>query len=519
MSATTATLDEPARTLAEPPREARRTRAVLDLARFEARELLYQIPVLVFFVLYAGLVVLRLMSKDGMDAYPVLNTVDRRGQGSPLLFAVAVLICVNAAALRSRKHDTVQQLGVLAMEPWRRVLAHLLSVLPYVALTAVVVAVEFGWEAHKPGAIGHGSFGELAVGPLTVLFAGVVGVLLARLLPSTFVPLLFVIAFFVLALLASSLNPEGTSTGWLSPVDFSADTSGDPVPSDLLGRPAGWHALYVTALCVVLACAALLQAGGRTRAVKAATALALAAVVTGAIGQSSQDTAGLAAARTTASDSPQKVQSCTTHDGSRYCAFPEWNGVRSEWAGVVERVRSLAGGEAAKASLTVRQHIDARDGVEADATLTPSAVPGQVTVGTRWGGNRVPEFAVGVATVLVAGTEAATEQEMCRDARPVTIMWLVLGADPTPSDTFRRVRLSDSTEGSGSVLAPTNGLSMTAAQTTVVRELLARPRAEVTARVKAHWAELTSTATSPAEAAKLLGVEAPQETEAQSCEE
>ncbi|MGW1267858.1 ABC transporter permease [Streptomyces sp. NPDC002491] len=519
MSATTATLDDPARTLAEPPREGRRTRAVLGLARFEARELLHQAPVPVFFALYVGLVVLRLVSRDGMDAYPVLNTVDRRSQGAPLLFAVALLVCVNVAALRSRKHGTVQQFGVLAMEPWRRVLAHLLSVVPYAALTAGVVAVEFGWEAHKPGAIGHGSLGELAVAPLTVLFAGVVGVLLARLLPSSFVPLLFVIAFYVVALLASAAGAEGKPAGWLSPVVFVAETGGDPVPSDLLGRPAGWHALYVTALCVLLACAALLKAGGRTRAVKAATALALAAVVTGVIGQSSQDTAALAAARTTASDSPQKVQSCTTVEGSRYCAFPEWSGVRSEWAGVVERVRSLAGGEAATASLTVRQHIDARGEVEVDATLTPSTVPGQVTVGTRWGGNRVPEFAVGVATVLVAGAEAATEQEMCRDARPITIMWLVLGADPTPSDTFRRVRLSDSTEGSGLVLAPTNGLSMTAAQSTVVRELLARPRAEVSARVKAHWAELTSTATSPAEAAKLLGVAAPHETAAQSCEE
>jgi hypothetical protein len=296
--------------------------------------------------------------------------------------------------------------------------------------------------------------------------------------------------------------------------------SGEDAPAFTPGsRPAGWHALYVTAVCLVLACAALLRAGGRTRAVKAATALALAAVAVGAIGQSSQDTAGLAAARTTATDAPQKVQSCTTHDGSRYCAFPEWSGVRSGWAGVVERVRSLTGGEAARTPLTVRQHIDTTYGVEADAALTPSTVPGQVTVGTRWGGNRVPEFAVGVATVLVAGAEAATEREMCHDARPITIMWLVLGADPTPSDTFRRVRLNDTTEGSGLVLAPTNSLSMTAAQTTVVRELLARPRAEVTARVKAHWAELTSTTTSPAEAAKLLGVAAPQETEAQSCEE
>lgn len=101
---------------------------------------------------------------------------------------------------------------------------------------------------------------------------------------------------------------------------------------------------------------------------------------------------------------------------------------------------------------------------------------------------------------------------MC-DARAVTIMWLVLGQDPTPTATFRNVRLDDSTTGSGVVLAPTNGLSLSGPQTTVIRELLDRPRAETTARVKAHWTELTSARTTTAQAAKLLGVEVPKEAD------
>ncbi|WP_327316126.1 ABC transporter permease [Streptomyces sp. NBC_01235] len=517
MSTTTPTITEAAPTLTDPPHEGRRAGAVLALARFETRELLQQVPVLFFFALYVGFVALRLMSRDGMDDFPVLNTVDRRTQAAPLLFAVALLICTNAAALRSRKHATVQQFDVLAMEPWRRTLAHVLSVIPYAALTALVVGAEFTREALKPGAIGHGSLGELAVGPLSVLLAGITGVLLARLLPSTFVPILFVIAVYLLVVLASGLiGFEGKWEGWLSPILFFDTSGGDPVPADLLGRPAGWHALYVTALCVLLACAALLLSGGRTRAVKAATVLALAATAAGVIGQIPRNTAALEAARKTASETPQKVQSCTTYDGSTYCSFPEWNGVRADWAEVVHRVQSLAGGKAAEARLTIRQRI--YDGEEVDAALDPSSTPGEVTVGTRWGGNRVPEFAVGAAAVLVGGSEEVTLQEVC-DARAVTIMWLVLGADPTPMATFQNVRLNDTTTGSDQVLAPTNGLSMTAAQTTVVRELLARPRAETTARVKAHWAELTSAKTTVAQAAKLLGVEAPKEKETVKCEE
>ncbi|MCX4763162.1 ABC transporter permease [Streptomyces sp. NBC_01275] len=497
------------------PTEARRAAAVLALARFETRELFLQIPVLFFLALYIALVVWRLAHEEGMNDFPILNMVDRDTQESPLLLGIALLVCVNSATLRSRKNGTVQQFDVLAMDPWRRTLAHVLSVVPFAALTAVAVGAEFTRAALKPGAIGHGSFGELALGPLSILASGVLGVLLARLAPSPLAAMVFVVAGYLLVITASASVDEGGWAGWLSPTIFGADTNGDPVPSDLIGRPAAWHALYVAALCVLLACAALLLSGGRNRAVKTAGALALAATVAGAIGQYPRDASALDAARRTASETPQKVQSCTTYDGSTYCSFPEWSVVRSDWADVVDRVQSLAGGAAAKAPLTVRQRVDLSGGIESDSTLASSATPQEVTVGTRWGGNRVPEFAVGVASVVVMGTEAAA-LDAC-DARNVTTMWLALGADPTPLQTFKNLRLDDSTEGSGVVLAPTNPLSLTARQTAVVRELLDRPRADVTARVKAHWTELTSANTTTAEAAKLLGVPVPEEAE--KCEE
>lgn len=517
MNTTITPLREPAATLPGPDRPARRTGSVLALARFEARELLLQIPVLVFTALYVGVVAVGLMRQEGMDDFPVLHRVDRETQTAPLLLAIALLVCANAAALRSRKHGTVQQFDVLAMEPWRRTLAHLLSVVPFTALTAVVVAAEFTREALKPGAIGHGSLGELAVGPLSVLLAGITGVLLARVVPSSFAPILFVVAVYVLIVTASAA--AGSDDAWvsrLSAIPVSDIAGGDdPVPSGLLGRPAAWHALYLAGLCALLSCAALLFSGGRTRAVRAATALALAATTAGVIGQVPRDTEALEAARKTASTTPQKVQSCTTYGRSTYCAFPEWNGVRDDWARVVDRVQSAAGGTAAETRLTVRQRVDTSGGIEVDSSLAPSPTPAEVTVGTRWGGNRVPEFAVGVATVLVAGSEDAA-QDFC-DARPVTIMWLVLGTDPTPLSTFTKLRLDDTTIGSGHVLAPTNGLSLTAQQTAVVRELLTRPRAQVSTQVKTHWSELTSSKTSTAEAARLLGVAAPEG--ADSCEE
>ncbi|WP_037678720.1 hypothetical protein [Streptomyces griseus] len=508
------TITRPAPSVTEPAPEPRRTSAVLDLARFEARELLLQVPILVVFGLYIVYAGLRLVTQSGgTDDYPILNQIDRATQAAPLFPAIALLICVNSAALRSRKHHTAQQFEVHPMEPWRRTVAHILSAVPYAALTAVVVAVEYTRETLKPGAIGHGSFGELAVGPLVVLLAGVMGVVLARLLPSPFVPMLFVIVGYLGIVLASGAEAEGHRIGWLSPIIFQ-DNGGDPVPADLLGRLAGWHALYLAGLCVLLACVAILAAGGRTRAIKAATAIAVAVTAVGAVGQV-PDSSALEKARETASKSPEKVQSCARYAGSTYCSFPEWNGVRGEWGEVAARVRAAAGGQAGQTPLTVRQRIDTSGGVESDAFLKPSRTPGQVTVGTRWGGNRVPEFAVAVASVLVAGTEDEAGT-MC-DARTITVMWLAVGTAPHPLDTFRDVRLDDSISGSAVILAPTEPLTMTTQQTSVVRALLDRPRAEVEARVKAHWTELTSSNTTTAQAAKLLGVEAPKG--ADDCEE
>jgi hypothetical protein len=68
--------------------------------------------------------------------------------------------------------------------------------------------------------------------------------------------------------------------------------------------------------------------------------------------------------------------------------------------------------------------------------------------------------------------------------------------------------LNDSDTGSGIVLTPTDGLMMTAEQTRIVKALLSMPRYGVTARVKAHWSELTSPRTSIERVAELLDVPA-----------
>ncbi|MFI8232336.1 ABC transporter permease [Streptomyces sp. NPDC085900] len=480
--------------------------AVIELARFEARQQLWFLPVFATLLLYVGYTGWRLLfPADGMDAYPALQDVDRATQSGPALLGIALFVCVNRAALRDRRRGTDRQVDVAPMEPWRRTLAHVLSVVPYAVLTALVVLGEFTWQALRSGAVGHGSPAELAVGPLYVLLCGTLGVLAARLVPSSFAAPLLVVGLFAASLFLSAGTGDAEWSRWLSPV--VSENNRDTLPSDLIGRPAAWHALYLTGLVLLAAFGAVLAGGGRTRVLKAGLAGALALTLAGAVAQSGGVTPQLRAARERASVSPEKEQTCVRHETSTFCAFPEWTTRTATWAKVVHEVQSLAGGTAHTQPLLVRQRIEARYGLDSDSALLPSADPHRVTVGTAWGGNRVPEFSAAVASVLVAGDEK-TAGEMC-DGRMVTVMWLALSWQDDPTQSLRNVRLDDSLSGSAIVLAPTDPLSMTAAQTDVVRELLGKPRSDVEAAVKAHWTQLTAPKLTTADAARLLGATVP----------
>ncbi|MFH8661242.1 ABC transporter permease [Streptomyces afghaniensis] len=478
--------------------------AVAALALFETRRLLTRPPVVIAFLVYLGWTVWR----DGKDwgGYPALQDVDRATQSAPMLVGLAVLLSVNHAALRSRRHGTEQLFAVLVLPPWRRTVAHALSVVAAALLTAVCVAGQFGREALRPGAIGHGSGAELLVGPLIVLLSGLVGLLMAGLVRSPVAAPLTVV-FFLFLFLFFTGGPSDGATRWLMPL--VGEPSSGTLPSDLLGRPAAWHALYLAGLALCAGLVAVLVAGGPKPLVTAGVAGAVAMTLVGGVAQAGGDSPELVRARERATAHPEQVQSCARRDGSTYCAFPEWEPRVADWAGVVDRVRSLAGGSAHEQDLVVRQRIEARYGLSGDSALTPLERPHEVTVGTRWGGNRVPEFSAAVAGVLVAGTEKAATS-MC-DGRMVTVMWLALGWESDPMAALRRVRLDDSVTGSALVLQPTDGMYMTAAQTEVLRELLNRPRGEVTARVKSHWTELTEPKLTAARAARLLGVKAPEE--------
>ncbi|MFE7836062.1 ABC transporter permease [Streptomyces sp. NPDC057474] len=478
-------------------------RAVLALARVEARRLLLHPLVLVALVAYLTLVLWP--SSESEDAYPVLQDIDRETQTGQLLLGLAVMVAVNLAVLRSHRRGTDAYLGVLVLPPWRRTVAHLLSVLPAVLVGALIVVGQFTAAALKPGAVGHGSVSELATGPLLVLLPAAVGVLLGRVARSAFVAPLAVVAFLAVTMVFVA---DSQSAAWLrgmAPVLF--DEGARPMPSELLGRPAAWHALYLLALAALVAAGAVLLSGGRTRAVRATTLGALGAVVTAVVLQGMAPSDAVREAREVATRDPAAVQSCERRGATTYCAFPEFTPWIDEWARVTDKVRSLAGDPETTRALTVRQKVAALDGPSGNTEISPAA-PGELTATTAWGGERELEFAASVARGLVVGHERYGGAHC--DARGVLMVWLAVRATRDGQAMFDRT--GDNFNSPGVIQAPVTAIALRGRELAVVQKLFAEPQGEVDRRVEASWAELSASGTTTDRAATLLGVTAPAET-------
>ena len=478
-------------------------RAVLALARVEARRLLLHPLVLAATASY--LTLLLWQSSESEDAYPVLQDFDRETQLGQLLLGLAVLVAVNMAVLRSHRRGTDGSFGVLVLPPWWRTVAHVLSVLPTVLVGALIVAGQFTAAALKPGAVGHGSVSELATGPLLILLPATVGVLLGRVARSAFVAPLAVVAFIALTMV---FVPDSGSAAWLrgmAPMLF--DEGARPMPSDLLGRPAAWHALYLLALAVLVAAGAVLWSGGRTRAVRATALAALGAVVTAVVLQGMAPSDAVREAREVATRDPAAVQDCERRGATTYCAFPEFTPWIGEWARVTDEMRSLAGEPDAARALTVRQKVAALDGPSGHEEISPAA-PGELTASTAWGGERELEFAASVARGLVVGHERY-EGAHC-DARGVLMVWLAVRASREGEAMFEKT--GEGFNSPGVIQAPVSAISLRGRELAVVQGLLAEPQGEVDRRVKASWAELSASGTTTDRAAALLGVTAPAET-------
>ncbi|WP_285735981.1 hypothetical protein [Kitasatospora phosalacinea] len=476
--------------------------------------------------LYAAFWIFDLATGDAAHRFPVLQDESWFVHLPLLLLAAGALLAANQAALRSHRDSTETVYETLVVGRARRVLAHLLSLLPTVLIAAVLTAARIGYLANRPGAVGQVRYWDLLAGPLCVLLAGVIGVLLSVFATSGVVAPTAVVGLGVLTF-AGALN-AGSSWRWLGLLAFE-DENAAPLPVVLTARPAAAHAGWLAALAVLLATVAVLRSGGRGAGLKVVAAVAGAGVLVTGVVQTRGVSSAVVERRTAFTEHPAAYQDCTVGNGVTYCAFEGFDRWKQEWQQVAEGVLHRVPQDVAGAGYTVRQRVlpfaDANGGTALPESWSrddaAAGTPGAVTVGTDWSdgaaaGDRrsdaVAGFATGFAYRVVTGEVPDRPRlSMVCGARAVLVLWLAGEATPGTREALRSVR--DRTFGgaiSMPLLGSAAGVSFEPRAAELAFALIGQEGGRTAETVKAAWAEFSAHGTTVDRAAELLGVPAPE---------
>lgn len=243
------------------------------------------------------------------------------------------IVAANLAALRPRRHGSVELYATTPVTPATVTSAHLLTAMTAGAIGAVLVAGAVAAELLLSEPIGRLDVAETAIGALIVAGGVVVGVAVARWLPWFLFGFAAVIAVTVIEGVIGS-----SQTGTLRFFAFAAPTTSAGHPF-LDSRPSVWHALFVVSMTLLLAGVALVRHGTGRAAVSLLTIGALAAAATG-WGQSRPLDEEAALARVSFLAGENGAHRCAVREGVEYCAFPGITDAVDEWAGVVAAVVS-----------------------------------------------------------------------------------------------------------------------------------------------------------------------------------
>jgi hypothetical protein len=458
----------------------------------------------------------------GTTRYPVLQDLDRDSAiGMMMLLGGAALIVGNLAVLRAQRDGTTGLSQVLILPDRARTLAHLLALLPLAVVGAVLILARMAVLAICAPAAGHPNPYELAIGPATVLLLGALGVLLGRLTRSAVVAPLALLVLLAGLVALEPLAHGGTAL-WLAPQGGSALEM--PTPVSLMARPAAAHLGYLLGLAGLLAAAAVLRAGARGVRVAVAGAVALACTVAGGTVQLSPPDPAVATARIAVMNHPSQHETCQELGHVTYCALAGFSRWIPAWNTLVQAVVARVPATARSTRLTVRQRIavlafDRGTGPERllaawRADDAAAGTPGAIGIGTQWGDSpAAADLAAQVAYRLVIGqtVEERDGATACGGAG-VLVVWLA-GQAGTQAGAGLRQLTEDERDERGGVSFDENErfprVYVPAPELTVATQALARPRADIAARVRQSWATLTAPGTTAARAAQILGVPAP----------
>lgn len=512
------TMTEQARPTTSPLTTA--SASVRALAWFEARRLLRHPAVLVSLALC--LIAWGYPTASGITEYPVLHDEDRLLQLELLIPAAGVLLASHLAVTRPAREGTAAWLGTLVLTSAQRTAAHLLALLPVVALVATLAGIRFGWLALLPGAVSSPSAAELATGPALVLITGVLGVLIGTMTRS------LAAGPITLVLLGLSVIGEAifkyTDSPWRRWGLIASDSEGrGTLPTALLDRPAGLHLLYLLLLTVVLGAAALLRSGQRGPVVRGIAVLALVGTLAAGAAQLRPAPASVSTANKQAVEAPAVLHTCVRKGVATYCAFPEFIDRHQQWAQVADGMLHRIPDRARPEHLAVRQRVEAIvPENEVFMEIGPdhwaeddrrAGTPGAITVGTDWGNGTdqadddVSGFVTALARRLIEGPSEGEPGTVC-GGRGILTVWLAGQATEESEIAIRstRERQTGLTVDFGSFLGST---AVEHNDVTIALTLLDRPADEVGAVVKRNWDKLTHPATTTAQAARILDVPAP----------
>ena len=318
-------------------------RTLTSLARFEGLRMILN-PVL--WIGAVGAVLLAVL--ELWELSPVLNQVSVTLAWTMFPLAAAVAIAAGWAVIRARGRSDADPPTVMPMGIEMRVAGIILGLAWSTALTLLIQASLLVW-LYTRNPVTSVVWAELASGPIYVVFAGVLSVMLTRWFSHPSTPVISVLVLLALVVVGP-YDPTtwGRVIGleWLKPLVWPQSI----IPYEVAFRPAALHLGYLAGLAAVLAGLAVV---GRGKAGWVVLGLGLGVSVLFGSSQMGPITAAQRGEAITAlvGDGLE----CETRGPASYCTMPGYENWVDDWQQALEPVLTAAAPPALD-GLEVRQY-------------------------------------------------------------------------------------------------------------------------------------------------------------------
>ncbi len=323
-----------------PRRDPRR--AVRALAHVEGKRLIMHPAFIAFVALVVGPLMLIIGEPLGMSEGLIMISLF----SWPI--AAGTMIATNLAVRRAARDDAQDLEDAASLSEPARTVAHLLSVLYAVAVTAVLMTA---WVVYlrSNDAVGALDVAEAATPLGYIAGAGAIGVFMGRWVPWSLGWLAGLATVIVAQVGVSRIQPEAHPLRWLAPW-VPAD---EHLGFELLPRVAGWHLLYLFGLAAIVGVLALMRRGP-SRAIAASLAITMLVTAGAAFGQTRPLSDEKAAQIATAIVTPPSL--CEQRGAIRVCVYPSAEHARASFFPPAQSVFDQLPAPLRGEQLDIRQH-------------------------------------------------------------------------------------------------------------------------------------------------------------------